>query len=71
MERYKVKPPSQGAFEDALQVVAEGRVPLYVQSEERCTLSVGKLPPDLERRVLALGGQVTSEERYDVEAADS
>jgi len=68
MDRYKVKLPSHEAFQEALQVV-EGRVPLYVRSEKRRTLSVGKLPPEIERRVLALGGEVTTEERYDLETA--
>lgn len=66
MERYKVKLPTDEAFEKAVRLV-EGEVPLYVRSQKRRTLSVGCLPPDVERRLRALGGRVYDEERYDLE----
>lgn len=66
MERYKIKLPTDEAFREALGVV-EGRVPLFVLSEKRRTLSVGELPPEIRRRLRELGGDVNVEERYELE----
>jgi uroporphyrinogen-III synthase len=66
MGRYKIKLPTDEAFAEALNVV-EGQVPLYVRSEKRRTLSVGELPALIERRLRALGGEVTAVQRYEIE----
>ncbi len=66
MERYKVKLPTDDAFGEALALV-EGAVPLFVCSRKRRSLSVGSLSPELERRLVALGGRVTVDQRYDLE----
>lgn len=66
MERFKIKLPTDDAFQKALTML-EGEVPLYVRSEKRRSLSVGPISPEVQGRLRSLGGEVTVEQRYDLE----
>jgi hypothetical protein len=66
MERYRIKLPTDQAFDQALAIV-QGQVPLFVTSAKRRILSTGELPADLRWRIDALGGEVTAEVRYEIE----
>jgi len=68
MERYKVKLPTREAFDAALDLL-EGGVDLYVASEKRRALSTGHLSADQRAKIAALGGEVTAEMRYELDAA--
>lgn len=64
--RYKVKAQDAAAYRDILNAL-QGRVPIYVASEKRHMLSVGPLPDDCRKAVLARGGEVMPDSQYDLE----
>jgi hypothetical protein len=66
--RYKVKLPDSDAYGKALHLL-RGRVPVYVTSERRHFLSVGKLGLAMRYRLKRLGGSVVPEHRYDLDNA--
>jgi hypothetical protein len=67
MERYKIKLPTREAFNTVLDLLA-GSVALYVASEKRRSMSTGHLSADQRAKIAALGGEVTAELRYDLDA---
>jgi hypothetical protein len=66
--RYKVRAPSDDAFQALLQRLNEDdRVEVFVTSPRRRLIGTGDLPDGSREEIRARGGEITEDIQYDLE----